>query len=418
MNARNWRPLAARVFAIAASFAQTVVVARLLAPDESGRFFIVFTTIAIGATLGRFGVDTLALKLLGGAGDARAALPAAWATAAAASVLSGVAVVVVAGLPVIGGDLGVPALVAVGFGTIGFSLSVIAGSVLRGTGRMVAGIFAELASVPVIVIAFLLTLHLMSKPLDADAALVVTGFAMVVTAGWSVPLSVRAVRRTVESSSPSQGWAAFARTNGRSLALIMLTAMIAFAVVWAPSYALTAMGNFSGVTEFTIALRMASVLTLVPSVQIAVLAPQFSKMFYSRELGRLNALARHSTRTACALVVLPALVLLIWAEPIVALVFGADMTAAVGPLRLLAVAAMVSVAAGQVNQLMLLCGLESLALGLNVGIVIVWVAIGMWVATLAGVVGVAGLSAVLTMLYCVIAWVALRARRGISSGVW
>ncbi|WP_345801889.1 hypothetical protein AAIB33_01940 [Microbacterium sp. AZCO] len=414
---RTVHALIARIASIGASFLLTVVVARVLPPAGAGVFFVVFTSVTVVATFARFGVDTLAVKLLSGSGDHHSTMRAAWLVVLLASAVG--AVVVMGGVIVSsGGGMGWIGVVGVAAAVPGLALSVVAGAVLRSTHRMVAGILAELGFVPAMSTILLAAAWLAGS---ASVELAIGAFALssIFAAAWSVPLAVRS-SRVHDSGRPREDpvtFGRFLRENVRPLSAMMLSALLVYVAAWAPVFVLSSLGLLQQVTLFTIAARVANFLTLVPSVQVSYLAPRFARDFFAGRIGDLNRLARSSALQAVGLVAIPAAVLLIAAEPVVRLLFGADLAGAAVPLRFLIVGAVASVAAGQVNQLMLLCELEGTSFILNATVIVPWLAAGVWIASGWGAAGTAALSMLLTVAYSVAASVVLRRSRGIRAGV-
>jgi len=408
--------LAARCAAILVSFLLTVVVARVLSVDEAGVFFVLFTTVTIVATFGRYGVDTLVMKLLSGSGAIHRDILSAFGLVALASSLGGTLLAV--GLVGTGyGRLSPIALVALGLTVPALAFAVVAGSILRASGRLVTGVMAELGSVPGLTITVLATMSLVS-PLSLEIVLLAFAGAAIASAAWSTVIAVGELRRQRPEADAVDvtRFKDFVRENARSLTMLMLSSLLFYAVVWAPIFALTAAGQFAEVTYFTLAMRLASFLALIPSIQVAYLAPEFARLYYARSIGELNALARRTTRRALAIVAGPAILLVAAAEPIVSVLFGADLGAVAEPTRVLVLGALITVAAGQTSQLMLLCGLEWFALILNAAIIAPWLLFGLFIAQ-GGAFAAALVSTGLTLVFAATAVFGLRQMRGLHPSV-
>ena len=412
------RAVAARAISILASFLLTIVVARLLGVEAAGSYFLVFTTLAVVATFGRFGTDNLALKICGGnSSNVRLELGYSAAIAAIASVVGIVLIflgVHAAGFSLPGFDAAWT--LAVLAAVIPQVFAVLAGAVLRGRGHLAMGIIAELGSIPVLSIAILWALSLFGT-LDVTAALLSVAVASWLTAMWAVPAAIVVLRgeATPLAASDMGGFLGFVRSRSRQLTSMMGTSLLFYVLTWSPLYALSFMSSLANVSYFTTAARLANLVSLIPSLQVAYLAPSFARFFHRGDLVSLNAMCRRAVRQAGALLLLPVAVLSIGAVPAVSLLYGSEFEPAAGPLAVLAVGALVVALAGQVNQLMLLCDLESQALLLNVLLVFLWATLGLWVAAQFGAIGVAWFSAAINALYAVSAAWLLRARRGIHS---
>lgn len=408
----------ARAGSILASFVLTVVVARLLDPESAGSFFLWFTTLAVIATFGRFGTDNLALKIAARRdGGTQHELIFAAVVAAFASI---VAIIVVAAL-LIAFTFELPGvelnwMLIVLSSVIPQVFAVFAGAVLRAYGRLAIGTIAELGSIPTLTTVGIVALQLCGV-LDIVTALLVLTVASWVSGAWAVLAMTATVPSGAEApiAAPVVSLGAFIRHHGRALVAMMGTSLLFYVLTWAPVYVLSIAGSLSEVTYYTAALRLANLMTLVPAIQVSYLAPAFARLFHRQEVTDLNALTQRAVRQAAGVLMLPAIVLTIGAGWIVTVVYGAGLDEAVGPLVILALGTYAVVLFGHVNQLMLLCDLESRALILNGVLVVLWATVGLWVADRAGSLGVAVFSAAVGIVYSAGAAVVLRRSRGIRS---
>ncbi|MDQ0374227.1 lipopolysaccharide biosynthesis protein [Cellulomonas humilata] len=406
------RALLARAASIVASFALTIAVARNLTVPAAGSFFVVYTVGAVAATLGRFGVDNLAIKLLGGTGPVRGELRQGWKVVTIAGLAAGLLLGVALEFLDVDGLDGT-AVVWAAVAVPPQALAVVAGSILRGQGRMVSGVLAELGSVPIL--STVLVVAATAGPgLTLTRAIVAFAVAALITATWSVALAVRSTRERPNGPA-GDGLREFVRRRGATLSSMMGTSLVFYAVAWAPVLVLTVAGRPDSVAWVSVATRLANFVTLVPAIQVSYLTPRFSELYHSGRLDDLNHLTRRSTAQALALVVLPSLVLIVAAAPLISLLYGPGFEPAADMLRILAVGALVVVALGQVNPLMLLCDLEHRALVLSMAIASVWLTLGLWLALHSGALATVALAAVLGAVYSLAAAVILQRRRRVRS---
>lgn len=388
MRVRFGGALIGRGIAVAGSFLLTLVIARMFGSDSAGAFFSVTTLLTLLATFGRFGVDNLSLKMLGAGGTPGEQLLSLLRFSAIASISMAVMLVL--------------ALWATGFGYGGASwkvlaltvtsvvplaLSVIAGTWLRGLGSLGFGVVAESGSVPLLS----LILILLFGDSNLESALVLYALAAWLTAIWSVPFAVARLggwHRPIPLPN--------IREFAPQLGYMMAMSLLAFGIVWAPVFALTFFGTLTAVSQYTIAFRLAGFLQLVPVMQVSYLAPSFARLYQSSDLESLSTMGRTSSRNGTLLVLLPALMLLIFAEPLLQLLYGAEYLPAAAALRVLAVMFVLQVALGQVSQLMLLCDLERAATVLSGSVLVLWLACGPFTAAL-GAMPIALVSAILTL---------------------
>ena len=411
--------IGARGISILASFLLTFVVARLLDVEEAGTFFLIFTSLAIAATFGRFGTDNLALKLVGGAStDVQRDMRRLVAIAVAASVFAvvvGVSVVVVLGLRLPGIDNAT--IVVVATAVIPQALSVLAGALLRARGRLVVGTFAELGSLPALATVGMLA-YAVGGEVTLGGSLYCLTAASWLTALWSAAAAAAAMRSaTYPSAGDRLGFGGFLRGYVGQLFPMMGTSLIFYVVTWVPIYLLTAVGDLEAVSFYTVAARLAGFVGLIPAIQVSYLAPTFARLYQSGEIASLNALAARSAGLALAVAALPAAALIAAPGFILHLLYGDPYQGASTALVLLTVGVIITVVAGQVNQLMLLCDLEQFALWLNVGLLVIWFVAGYYAADSWGLLGVVGVSVLVTVVYQGSALLRLRQKAAIRSYV-
>jgi len=409
--------IGARGISILASFLLTFVVARLLDVEEAGTFFLIFTSLAIAATFGRFGTDNLALKLVGGASaNVRRDVGRLAIVSAAASALSvavGIVVVVGFGLKLPGVENASIAIVATA--VIPQALAVLAGALLRARGRLVVGTFAELGSLPTIATLGLLAYAAVGN-VTLVGALYCLAAASWLTALWAVTAAVLSIRKVSPSATrDDQSLSSFVRKYIGQLAPMMGTSLIFYAVTWVPIFALTAVGNLEAVSFYTVAARLAGFVGLIPAIQVSYLAPTFARLYQERDVAALNRLAARSAVTALAVAALPAAALIVAPGLILHVLYGDPYESAAPALIWLTVGVLITVVAGQVNQLMLLCDLEHFALWLNVGLLAFWALAGLYAAEMLGLLGVVAVSVTVTAIYQIAAVAKLRSKASILS---
>ena len=408
--------IGARGISILASFMLTFVVARFLAVEQAGTFFLVFTSLAIAATFGRFGTDNLALKLVGGASsDVRRDARWLLLVATAASVLAvavGALALNVFGVAFLGA--GTATIVVAASAVIPQSLAVLAGALLRARGHLVVGTFAELGSLPT-----LATIGIVASTAVGEVTLAVALYCLAaaswVTAIWAVGAALMSLRRVSHAREPRHSFSQFIVLYLKQLAPMMGTSLIFYVVTWVPIFVLTAVGDLEAVSFYTVAARLAGFVGLIPAIQVSYLAPTFARLYQSGDGESLNRLAGRSATTALAVAALPAAILIAVPGLVLRLLYGEPYEAAAPALLWLTVGVVVTVLAGQVNQLMLLCDLEKFALLLNIALLVFWAAAGFIAASAWGLIGVVGVSVIVTVAYQVSAVLRLKAKAGIRS---
>lgn len=107
---------------------------------------------------------------------------------------------------------------------------------------------------------------------------------------------------------------------------------------------------------FRVASTVASAVAIPLLVVNMVIAPHFARRHAQGDMAGLGQLARTAARIVAALAFPAALVLWLFGEPLVELVFGADFRPAVLPMLVLVSAQMINVLAGSVGQLLNMTG--------------------------------------------------------------
>lgn len=410
------RPIVARLLSIAASFGLTAVVARQLGADSAGRFFVVYAVIVVVATVARFGTDNLALKRV-------AANPTAWTDVMFMFVICTAVSFAVSGIlaamaPVLlhfadGLAISVENAEVAILSVPPMAISVLAGAVLRGRGRVTSGTLAELGSTPAVaglaIMAGAQFIHL-----TLGNVLTILVIANVFTAAWSFPLAVRCMARDGVKLGPNFNF--YLRTNLYALSSMMGTSVLFYLITWTPLFALAAASTSRQVSYFAVSARLAAFIALIPMIQSSYLAPRFASLHATGRLVELNRLCVTSATRASLVATVPAI--LIIALPGHALaIFGSDFIAAAPVLQILCISSFMIVVAGQVNALMLTCGFERFAFILNLTVACATLVASLITARLAGALGVALVSALSVTTYAVVAAAALRLRGGIRSNM-
>jgi O-antigen/teichoic acid export membrane protein len=217
------------------------------------------------------------------------------------------------------------------------------------------------------------------------------------------------------SSSRSIGQ--FFTSQVHRLVPMMGTSLLFYALTWAPLFTLAATRGPRNVAFYTVAARLAAFITLVPSIQVSYLAPAFARLYHQNELIALNALCSRSAWQASIAAAAPALVFVAVPNTAISALYGGGFEVAAIPLVLLAIGAFIGVVVGQVNQLMLLCQMETSALALNAAWLIAWITLGLWLSALGGAPEAAAFALASGTLYSIVASGLLASTRGIHSFV-
>ena len=393
----------------------SVVVTRALGLEDAGTFFVCYALLLLFATIARAGTETLALKeIASGKSTTRSFLKLLACVCATTSILlSALIAIIVSRLPNeevwSGADATTAWLITASI--FPFALSGLAAAALRGHGWVAWGTTAELGSAPAIVAIGTVLLDSTGTVSLNDVALLLL-VANTVTMLWAFPVAV--ALSSAEEEPRFSSLVGFVRVHIPQLVPMMSVSLLFLLVTWMPVLTLGLTSSTDQVALVAVALRLAAFITLIPAVQSSYLAPRFAALHRRADIACLNRLASGSARQAVYLGVLPALALFLWPEQFLSL-FGAGFDCAAASLRLLALGGILVVALGQVNPLMLLCGLEAFAMRLSIALASSSIVVMLLVGGGLGATGVAAASAILMVGYGIVANWGLMKRESIRA---
>jgi len=406
---------AARAVAMAASFGLSIAVARTMSTENAGRFFAILALVNGAATVGRFGLDNLALRevAVGNFSGARA-LRLTILPSASFSALSAVGVALLSTFflgPLTDGQR-IAILVTAALTVPASALAVLSGAIHRAQGRVGTGTMAELGSTPILVIAGLVALFWPNHLLSIPHAWTIYCIGAWLTAAWSLVALHRAQEpeptrgQGYSSHHATETQVAFLRNNRRSLTSFMTTSLSFYLLTWAPVLILGAFGSADQTAYYNVAARVAAFVGIVPSIQASYLSPVFARLYATgqlEELGRLAASASLKAGAVGAAIILPILI----APEAVLGVFGGRYLDARGSLYVLAIAALIQVVLGPLVPLMMTCRLETSASYLTTLTVVLTFGIGALLSS-HGASAMAVLTASLNVAYAIVSFILLR----------
>ena len=391
---------------MAGAFAMSVAILRSLPASQAGAVVLVYTLLTVAAVLARFGADNLALREVSKAPDAAGHLIRNVAILALA--LSGPASALLMAAVFLNSadsEAGLVALAA-GIGVFPAAMSIIAGAVLRGLGRVASGAFAELGSPLVIAAIGIAALGLTGRA-SVLSAVAMISFGYLATALWSWLAVWRLVPGFLARGSNPRG---FVRDFRGSLVAFFSSTLGTFLFAWIPVLAL---GYFiadkdaanSSVAFYNAAARISQFVVLIPTIQISYLSHQFASLHHQGELAAIDRLSQSATKVAL-LVGVPLSAFMVLLPQVPLAIFGGYSEAAT-TLRILAVGALLVAAVGPVNGLMMTCGHEKRA-GRYTVLLLVVSALLLPPLTRWGAEGVALGSALVSLVYAIACYVTLR----------
>ena len=404
---RTVQAVLARTVSLAAAFGLSVIVARQLPVSDAGTFFVCIAVAILASTAARAGVDTFLLREISGVGvdgpELRRLLSGASALLLVAALATGVgAWFLLPGPP--GSTYGAPVSLAVIVFTTG--QSVILGAILRACDRLTTGIIVELGLAQGVG-AILLLAGLV--PHDLTGAL--AGYA----AGAVIACLVGVVAVHRHFTPTPTGEVESGRAPVVTLFSMMSTSVLYYALPWAPLIVIGARATPAEAAYYSIALRMAGFMAVVPSIQVTYLAPIMAGLAHRGDVTGLSVQAGKAARWAAIPALLLFLPLVLRPEDVLAL-FGGTFVSHT-PLVPASLGVFLPLLLGPVNVILLYCGHERMASALNLGLLVIIVS-GVWVvAPGSGASGASWLVAATSVLYAMIAAAYLKWHDGIDTTV-
>lgn len=406
MSRSDWmtsRGLAKRslvVFAIKAASAAAVLLmhlmlARRLGAGPAGVFFLGLSSLAILSSVTRVGLDNtvvrFAAEFLGHdqAGKLRTFLVTTTVVVAA---ISGV----LAFALVLGGDFLADVVfreprLAIAFPWFALalpflSLQIINARFIQGLGLAEIAMFSLNGIIAAAMIAILAVMP------DSSLEAVLGAYVLSVTVSWGLgtALLLYAIR-------PFGGFESIDRAaiiaSCRPLFVVLVFNQV---VLWSPQLFLGVWSTSETVGIFTIALRIATLVSFLLIAVNGIVAPQFATLFSQGRLEALERLVHRASGLLLGSAFLTCSIVVLFRQELLSL-FGQAFTGGSTALMILAAGQFVNVATGSVNQLLIMTGQERqlrrntlaagvLAIGLSLALVPNFSLIGAACATSAGII--------------------------------
>lgn len=407
-------PIIARISAIFSTLIFSVVVGRLLSIEEAGDFFLITTIIFGLGTFGRFGAENNVLKHSSAQQKQKYSIPLkAGLFGFAVSLFTAcVSVITFLYFGLNRFDLSPITILLLGLCIPANAIYIMGGSFFRATGHFMAGALSELASVPIISTFFILTFTALSM-LNLNTALQSFALSNIATALWVSVLIMVRLKSTSKSMRGFQEHAEKLRI-GRMFSTAV-SSLLFYLIVWAPILILGFTGNSNDVAQFTIGIRFANFIALIPAIQIAGLGPIFARLISTNSIEYLNLEIQKSVRKAFFAAICFSVLLALSSNQLIHLLFGNKYLDTATLIKILIVGVVIQVCLGQQTQLMLLTNLEHVVALLITASCLIWVVLGPYISINLSAIGIAWLSVAVTAIYGLSASTILFRYRGIRS---
>ncbi|MEH3106992.1 MAG: oligosaccharide flippase family protein [Sphingomonas fennica] len=331
-----------------------LIVAVGLGVVEAGSFYIVFSAMMLLAGLGRLGIDRSLTRVVARAlaqdrpGAARAAIGRAFRIAGAMSAVTIVAMAAGAG-PVAVHLLKKPDLawpLAVSSVTIlPLTIGIVAAGALSGLNRILLSQMIYTWLWPAIFCVPALFL-----PIDLLSAILLVAASVTVSAAIGIVLTLRHLPPAAPGEPPAEPETLVA--TGLSL---FTSEMIQLLLSYAPAFVLGILSTDAAVGRYALAWRMALGVNLLVATIGFFAAPRFAAFYARGDMDGLRKMAAQSIAMSAALSVVPTLIALVVAVPLLDL-FGPGYAEAATTLRILLIGQMFAIAATATTELLGMTG--------------------------------------------------------------
>lgn len=346
-----------------ASFAVTFVLARTLGAAETGHYALAIATIGMVSPIALLGLDQIIVRTV--AGDlreghlerARAAIRQITRFVFLTSLAAASIVLLVRPLaPRIG--LPVEFVLPIAVVVLAFPLLRVAYAGLRASGRLILSQLFDGVAYTGLVAMLALTVFLTQSRLGALTFTLAFAAAMYLSLALAWGLLWRSVRQwptSLERRFPSlvtTGWPFFLATTAQALTEWTIFAQIG------------ATGEPDEVGAFRVAYQVVLILALMAATVENLSGPGYAGDFRVGDLVGAKRRHRRATLAMAGIAIVPILLCLVFARPILAF-FGPEFVQAAPALQIMAAAQAINVFTGPVGGFMLMSGRErqSMALG-------------------------------------------------------
>jgi O-antigen/teichoic acid export membrane protein len=341
---------------VISAVAINMLLARLLSPEDMGKYFLTVSVVAVAATLAQLGLAQTAVREVAaalGAGDAMQVQKVVrdvvrWGSLSTVSIG---AVSVLAG-SMLGFQLGFVLIAIVWMGMRAWQ-NLLA-EVLRGfqdirAATIFGGVLTNVVNVGFLAIAWIIYGHFGLN--SALILLAVGGVVTVILAAWGVSRKLMAHLASARPLNPqsrphilSQSWP------------ILINNLVWLVLGQMDIWILSAFRSPAEVAIYGVATRLATYLTLPQNVTKSVVSPRIAEL-YVQERGReLERLVRGAATLASVIALMVGLTYILAGEPLLGVLFGDFYRTGAMALSLLTLGQVIGIGAGLAATTMIMTG--------------------------------------------------------------
>ena len=350
-----------RALGLGLAFLLNIVIARVLGASGSGAVFLGITVIALGGMLGKFGLDNVIIKSLGGAQNNVWLAKAAgyFKASARLSIVASMSIVMAAWIvfyfwgQMVFLDDAVPLVMTIMIaGVVPYSVLWLIGAVMRASHKPGSAAFIESVVVPASAVLMILAVKQGGvASSESVAAIYVAALFLSMVVGMTMIRGV--VMPYDQGDCPKAGELV---RQGAGMAFI---AVLGYLAVWLPSLFVGAMSRSDEIAVYNVGHRTALLLAFVLVVLNSIVAPRIAAMYKEGRLYEISALMRRSS-LFMAVAGFPVFIAFVVFPEVVLSVFGSEFSSSSADvLRIVSIGQYVNIITGPVGYLFLMSGHES-----------------------------------------------------------
>jgi O-antigen/teichoic acid export membrane protein len=295
------------------------------------------------------------------------------------------------------------------------SLGALRAAMLRGLRKVLLGQLPEQVIRPAALLLLIVAILAFYRESMSPQTMVLAQIAATTIAfAWGLVVFVRHRPPQLASASPAYQTSAWIRSTlpfGLSAALLLLNGRTD----------ILALGLFhpdSEVGIYRVAVQMTLPVLFAQQAVNAIQAPHIAHLYAAGDMTRLQRMVTQSSRAVLAVSASAALVVILFGEPLIRVLFGAEYTAAYVPLVILALGKTVNSAMGSVASLLNMTGHERDAMRSILVAAVLNVVLNVTLTPAWGMTGAAIATAATLVVWNVVMWHTVKRRIGIQSSAF
>lgn len=339
-----------RALGAVAGFLTTALIARQLGAEESGYYFLAFTTVTILAAVSRVGIDNSIIRFVGGSPEE--VMSVFYKSVLLAGVVSaGVAVALFTLAELLATHFFqkpqlVHVLKGVSVGIVGVALFTLAANALQGLHKVLYSIFILNIAANSVLISCIYLFEI------SDAAILARYFSIsalfAAVSGYGLLLWMKP-----NQQSPGITWSALFKSCLPLWSVVIMGQL----VQWSGQFIAGVYLASDIVAQLAVAQRTAFLASFLLIAVNLVVAPRFAAMHRNGDMAGLESLAITSANLIGIMATPVIAVMLLFPEFLMGL-FGEGFAGGAGMLQILAIGQFVNAITGSVAFLLMMCGYE------------------------------------------------------------